>query len=72
VRVLARIISLLRKRGSVSISGPAGLTPHQKAMWTLFAEERANRYHAIENRRGSPSFKVEEVSNILFLCGRKM
>lgn len=41
-------------------------------MWTLFAAERANSYHAIENRRGSPSFKIEEVSNILFLCGRKM
>ena len=72
VRVLARIISLLRKRGSVSHSGPAGLSPHQKAMWTLFAAERVNSYHAFENRRGTPSFKIEEVSNILFLCGRKI
>ena len=43
MRVLARIISLLRKKGSVSHSGPAGLSPHQKALWTLFAAERANR-----------------------------
>ena len=72
VRVLARIISFLRKKGSVSNSGPAGLSSHQKAMWTLFAEERENSYNAIEKRRGSPSFKIEEVSNILFLYGRKM
>ena len=51
VRVLARIISLLRRRDSVSHSGPAGLSPLQKAMWTLFAAERANSYRAIENRR---------------------
>ena len=72
VRVVARILHLLRKRGSVSQSGPTGLSPHQKVMWTLFAAERANSYHAIENRRGTPSFKIEEVNNILFSCGRKM
>ena len=70
--MLARILHLLRKRGSVSQSGLAGLCPHQKAMWTIFAAERANSYQAIENRRGTPSFKIEEVNNILFLCGRKM
>ena len=72
VRVVARIIRLLRIRGSVSHSGPAGLSPHQKAMWTLFTAERANSYHAIENGRGTPSFKIEEVNNFSFLCGRKM
>ena len=78
VRVLARIIGLLRKgtkrlpAGSVSHSGPANLSAHQKALWTIFAEERANSFRAIETRRGTPSFQVEEVNNILFLCGRKM
>ena len=41
-------------------------------MWTLFTAERANSYHAIENRRGTPSFKIEEVNNFSFLCGRNM
>ena len=65
VMVLASILHLLRKRGSVSHSGPVGLSPHQKAMWTPFAAERANSYQAIENRRGTPSFKIEGVNNIL-------
>ena len=54
------------------ILGRLAYAPPHKAMWTLFAEERENSYNAIENRRGSPSFKIEEVSNVLFLCGRKM
>jgi len=72
VRVLARVIGLLRKGGSVSHTGPANLSAHQKALWTIFAEERANSFRAIETRRGTPSFQVEEVNNILFLCGRKI
>ena len=38
----------------------------------MFAEERSNGYQTIQNRRGTPSFPIEEVNNILFLCGRKM
>jgi hypothetical protein len=71
-KILARILTLLRKRGSISHTGPANLSPYQKALWALFAAERANSYRAIENRRGAPAFKVTEVSSILFLCGRKM
>ena len=71
-KILARILTLLRKRGSISHTGPANLSPYQKALWALFAAERANSYRAIENRRGTPAFKVSEVSSILFLCGWKM
>ena len=71
-RILARILDLLRRNVSVSHSGPAGLSPYQKVLWTIFAGDRFNSYQAIENRRGTPSFQIEEVNNILFLCGRKM
>ena len=71
-RVQARILDLLRKNSSVSHSGPASLSPYHKALWSIFAGEQSNSYQAIENRRGTPSFQIEEVNNILFLCGRKM
>ena len=71
-KILARVLTLLRRKGSVSHSGPADLSPYQKALWAIFAAERPNSYRAIENRRGTPAFTVTEVSNILFLCGRKM
>ena len=71
-KILARILTLLRKKGSLSHTGPANLSPYEKALWALFAAERANSYRAIENRRGTPAFTVTEVSSILFLCGRKM
>ena len=71
-KILARILGLLRKNGNVSHSGPTDLSPYQKALWAIFAGERSNSYQAIQNRRHTPSFKIEEVNNILFLCGRKM
>ena len=71
-RVLARILGLLRRYGRVSHSGPAGISPYQKALWAIVAGERSNSYQAIENRWGTPSFQIEEVNNVLFLCGRKM
>jgi hypothetical protein len=33
---------------------------------------KKNSYYTIQNRKGTPSFQIAEVSNILFLCGRKM
>ena len=38
-RILARILALLRKKGTVSHTGPAHLSPYQKALWALFAAE---------------------------------
>ena len=77
-RVLSRILGLFRAAKSTSYEGPtdgagvpcSGL--YQKGLWALFAAERENSYYTIQNRKGTPSFQIEEVSNILFLCGRKM
>ena len=71
-KILAQILGLLRKNGSVNHTGPDNLSPYQKALWAIFAGERSNSYQAIQNRRGTPPFKIKEVNNILFLCGRKM
>ena len=38
-KVLARILALLLRSGSVSHSRPAGLSPYQKALWAIFAAE---------------------------------
>ena len=57
-RVLARILDLLRRKGSVSHSRPGGLSPYQKMHWTIFAEEISNSYQAIVNRQGKPSSQI--------------
>ena len=41
-------------------------------MWALFVAERENSYQTIQNRKGTPAFPIVEVSNILFLCGKKI
>ena len=38
-KILARILAVLRRKGSVSHSGPADLSPYQKALCAIFAGE---------------------------------
>ena len=71
-KILAWIHGLLMKNGNVSHTGPNNLSPYQKGLRAIFAKERSKSYQTIQNRRGTPSFPIEEVNNILFLCGRKM
>ena len=72
-RILSKILGLFRAAGSINQTGPAQCSGlYQKGFWALFAAERENSYNTIQNRKGTPSFPIVEVSNILFLCGRKM
>ena len=43
-KILARILGLPRRNGSVSHSGPTSLSLYQKALWAIFAGERPNSY----------------------------
>ena len=72
-KILSKILGLFIAAGSINHTGPAQCSGvNQKWLWVLVAAEGDNSYQTIQNRKGTPSCSIEEVSNILFLCVRKM